>query len=108
MLENWLSQNEREKPMPLGEEIVISYKEWEEKYIPIHADIIDFLDDAIELAGDSPDAIKYIWTAVDNNPNSIYLDVLPGIRVFNRLGFHVTSKPWTDIDTVVSNDPSYR
>jgi hypothetical protein len=94
--------------MPLGEEIVISYKEWEEKYIPINEVMFDFIDEATDTAGDSSDSIKYIWTAVDNNPNSRYLDVLPGIRVFNRLGFYVTSKPWTDIDTVVSNDPSYR
>ena len=94
--------------MPLGEEFVISYKEWEEKYIPINEVMFDFIDEATDTAGDSSDSIKYIWTAVDNNPNSRYLDVLPGIRVFNRLGFYVTSKPWTDIDTVVSNDPSYR
>jgi hypothetical protein len=94
--------------MPLGEEIVISYKEWEEKYIPINEVMFDFVEEATDTAGDSSDSIKYIWTAVDNNPNSRYLDVLPGIRVFNRLGFYVTSKPWTDIDTVVSNDPSYR
>lgn len=87
---------------------IISYKEWEENYRPIHADIIDFLDDAIELAGDSPDAIKHIWTAVDNNPNSVYLDVLPGYRLFNRLGFYVTEIPWKDGDMVVSNDKSYK
>jgi len=98
----------KKEPMPLGEEVVISYKEWEEKYLPINDVMFDFVDEATDTAGDSPDSIKYIWTAVDNNPNSVYLDVLPGIRVFNRLGFYVTSNPWTDIDTVVSNDPSYK
>ena len=87
---------------------IISYKDWEENYRPIHEDIIDFLDDAIELAGNSPEAINHIWTAVDNNPNSVYLDVLPGVRVFNRLGFHVTAEKWYDVDMVVSNDPSYK
>jgi hypothetical protein len=86
---------------------IIKYAEWEEKYRPIHADMIDFLDDAVELAGDTPEAIKHIWTVVDNNPNSVYLDVLPGIRVFNRIGFHVTAEKWDDVDMVVSNDKSY-
>jgi hypothetical protein len=44
---------------------------------------------------------------VDNNPNSVYLDVIPGIRVFNRIGWFVTKEPWHDVDMVVSNDPSY-
>jgi len=87
---------------------IIKYAEWEESYRPINIDIIDFLDDAIDLAGDSPEAIKHLWTVVDNNPNSVYLDVLPGIRVFNRLGFYTTAVPWTDVDMVVSNDPSYK
>jgi hypothetical protein len=96
----------RRRKVPFGEEIVISYKEWEEKYIPI-GDIYDYVDDAMDTAGHSQDSIKYVWTVVDNNPNSVYADVLPGIRYFNRLGFYVTSNPWTDIDTVVTNDPSY-
>ena len=87
---------------------IISYKEWEEKYIPAHETMFDFLDEAVDFAGDDPEAIKHIWTAVDNNPNSVYLDVLPGIRVFNRLGFYVTSEKWEDVDMVVSNDPSYK
>jgi hypothetical protein len=87
---------------------IIKYVEWEENYRPINIDMIDFLDDAIELAGGStPENIKHIWTVVDNNPNSVYLDVLPGIRVFNRLGFHVTAEKWDDVDMVVSNDKSY-
>ena len=83
---------------------LISYKEWEEKYKPIHVDMIDFIDDAMEISP-SP---YHIWTVVDNNPNSVYLDVIPGYRLFNRLGFHVTEVPWTDKDMVVSNDPSYK
>jgi hypothetical protein len=86
---------------------IIKYVEWEESYLPINIDMIDFLDDAVELAGDTPEAIKHIWTVVDNNPNSVYLDVLPGIRVFNRIGFHVTAEKWDDVDMVVSNDKSY-
>ena len=87
---------------------IISWNEWEEKYLPAHDTMFDFLDEATEFAGDSSEAIKHIWTAVDNNPNSVYLDVLPGIRVFNRLGFYVTSEKWEDVDMVVSNDPSYK
>jgi hypothetical protein len=86
---------------------IIKYAEWEENYRPINIDMIYFLEDAIDLAGDSPEAIKHIWTVVDNNPNSVYLDVLPGIRVFNRLGFYVTAEKWDDVDMVVSNDKSY-
>ena len=93
--------------MPPIKDSIISYKEWEEKYIPI-GDIHDSIEDAADTAGRSNESINYIWTVVDNNPNSVYADVLPGIRLFNRLGFYVTSNPWTDIDVVVSNDPSYK
>lgn len=86
---------------------IIKYAEWEEKYKPSHDTMFDFLDEAVEFAGDEPEAIKHIWTVVDNNPNSVYLDVLPGIRVFNRLGFYVTAEKWEDVDMVVSNDKSY-
>jgi len=80
---------------------VISYKEWEETYKPTTDTLIDFWAD-----------VEYktpyqVWTVVDNNPNSVYLDVLPGHRVFNRLGFFVTEVPWENEDLVVSNDPSY-
>jgi hypothetical protein len=90
--------------MPPVEDNIISYKEWEEKYKPQQEIMIDFVDELMEKSS-SP---HHIWTVVDNNPNSVYLDVLPGYHLFNRLGFYTTEVPWTDKDMVVSNDPSYR
>jgi hypothetical protein len=82
---------------------VISWKQWEETYKPINDTMFDFVDEVIEVSK-SP---HHIWTVVDNNPNSVYLDVIPGYRLFNRLGFYVTEIPWEDKDMVVSNDKSY-
>ena len=84
---------------------IIKYAEWEEKYKPTTDVMYDFYED-IGVGVDSPSPY-HVWTVVDNNPNSVYLDVLPGIRVFNRLGFHVTAEKWDDVDMVVSNDKSY-
>lgn len=86
------------------EDNLISWKQWEETYKPINDTMFDFVDEVIEVS-QSP---YHIWTVVDNNPNSVYLDVIPGYRLFNRLGFYVTEIPWEDKDMVVSNDPSYR
>jgi len=81
---------------------VISWKEWEETYKPQQEVMIDFPDDVPDVAPQT------IWTVVDNNPNSVYLDILPGWRLFNRLGFFTTELSWHDKDMVVSNDPSYK
>ena len=86
---------------------IISWSEWEEKYIPINQDMLDYVDEAQDLVGESEESFKHIWTVVDNNPNSVYLDILPGYRVFNRMGYFVTSEKWEDVDMVVSNDKSY-
>ena len=83
---------------------VVSYKEWEETYRPQQETIVDFVDELLEESAGP----KHIWTVVDNNPNSVYLDVLPGYRLFNRLGFFSTEVPWEDEELVVSNDPSYQ
>lgn len=85
------------------EDNLISWSEWEEKYVPTTDVMFDFYEDIPMLP--SP---QHLWTVVDNNPNAVYLDVLPGRRLFNRLGFFVTEQPWTDEDMVVSNDPSYK
>jgi hypothetical protein len=85
---------------------LISWGEWEEKYKPTTDVMYDFYED-IGVGVDSPSPY-HIWTVVDNNPNSRYLDVIPGHRVFNRLGFYVTEVPWRDDKMVVSNDPSYK
>jgi hypothetical protein len=83
---------------------VISWKEWEETYKPTTDTMFDFYDDI----RDSIESGYHLWTVVDNNPNSVYLDVIPGHRIFNRLGFYVTEIPWEDENITVSNDPSYR
>tara|TARA_B110000495_G_C22762298_1_gene446309 strand:+ start:98 stop:385 length:288 start_codon:yes stop_codon:yes gene_type:complete len=86
---------------------IISWQQWEKKYKPLNQDMIDYVEDAQDLAGESEDSVKNVWTVVDNNPNSVYLDILPGYRVFNRMGYFVTSEKWEDVDLVVSNDKSY-
>jgi len=82
--------------------MVISWREWEEQYKPQQDTMLDFPS---EIDVVDP---YHIWTVVDNNPNSHYLDVIPGLRVFNRLGFFTTEIPWSDEELIVSNDPSYR
>jgi len=82
---------------------VISWSAWEDTYKPINDTMFDFVDEVLEVSK-SP---HHIWTVVDNNPNSVYLDVLPGYRLFNRLGFYVTEVAWEDEGLVVSNDKSY-
>jgi hypothetical protein len=89
------------------EDNIISYEEWEDRYVPFLEPMFDFIEDALDYVSNLPDPVKHIWTVVDNNPNSVYLDVLPGIRVFNRLGFYVTTEEWDDLEMVVSNDKSY-
>lgn len=86
---------------------LISWKEWEDTYKPINDTMFDFYHEAVDLVKDKVDSGLYIWTVVDNNPNSVYLDVLPGRRYFNSIGFFVTQERWEDLDMVVSNDKSY-
>ena len=94
--------------MPPVEDSIISWSQWEEKYKPLHQDMLDFSSDAQELAGEAEESFKHVWTVVDNNPNSVYLDIIPGYRMFNRMGWFVTENAWNDKDMVVSNDPEYR
>jgi hypothetical protein len=100
--------------MPLTEDKTISWKEWEEKYIPIDVTSTplenswDCMFEDISKVQQTARSGYYVWTLVDNNPNSVYLDVIPGYRVFNRMGWFVTKLPWQDEDLVVSNDPSYK
>jgi len=83
---------------------IISWGEWEEKYKPT----TDVMIDIYQKIGNSLPSPYHLWTVVDNNPNSRYLDILPGHRVFNRLGWYVTEVPWEDDKMLVSNDPSYK
>lgn len=88
----------------MSQDKVISWKEWEKTYRPTTDNMIDFYD---EIRDTLPSPYQ-LWTVVDNNPNSVYLDIIPGHRVFNRLGFFVTEEKWTDEELTVSNDPSYK
>jgi hypothetical protein len=96
------------------EDNIISWSEWEKKYIPVDVTCTplenswDCMFEDINKVQQTARSGYYVWTLVDNNPNSVYLDVIPGYRAFNRMGWFVTNKPWTDSDMVVSNDPSYK
>jgi hypothetical protein len=92
---------------PITTNGIISWEQWEEHYKPLNQDMLDYVNDAQDLAGESEESFKHVWTVVDNNPNSVYLDILPGYRVFNRMGYFVTAEKWEDVDMVVSNDKSY-
>ena len=93
---------------------IISWKEWEEKYIPVDVtntpqeNSWDCLFEDINLVEQTAANGYHVWTMVDNNPNGVYLDVIPGYRLFNRMGWFVTKQPWEDSEMVVSNDPSYK
>jgi len=99
---------------PITTNGIISWNEWEEHYKPIGVDpeisplsfMIEDLDEAMEMAGEF--GARHVWTVVDNNPNSYYLDIVPGVHYFNRMGYFVTAEKWDDPDLTVSNDPSYR
>jgi hypothetical protein len=96
------------------EDKTITWNEWEVIYKPIHnLDSRDpgfwgkmfetFEPDINEVKKANPNCI---WTMVDHNPNSVYLDLIPGYHLFNRMGYFVTEVPWEDKDLVVTNDPS--
>lgn len=93
---------------------IISWKQWEEKYLPItNMHSRDTWPRMFETFEPDIDEVKsadsyHVWTLVDNNPNSVYLDIVPGHRWANRMGYFITEKPWEDVDMVVSNDPSYK
>jgi hypothetical protein len=93
---------------------IISWSEWEKTYIPVpnpdngdNQNLWDCLFDFYQPILDMEVSPYQVWTLVDNNPNSVYLDIVPGHRVFNRIGFFVTAKIWADEEMTVSNDPSY-
>jgi len=102
--------------MPPVKDIVISWTEWEEKYKPIrnpNSPDPGFWGCMFETYGSDIATLeemhvdgKYFWTLVDNNPNSVYLDIISGVHVFNRMGYFVTEVPWEE-EVLVSNDPSY-
>lgn len=95
---------------------IISWSEWEITYKPItnpHSRDYGWKFQMFETFEPDIDEVKAVnpnrvWTLVDNNPNSHYLDVIPGVHWANRMGYFITEVPWTDENMVVSNDPSYR
>lgn len=93
---------------------VISWEEWASKYKPVditHNEVENYWDAFFEDINKVEQTARsgyYVWTVVDNNPNSVYLDIVPGYRLFNRMGYFVTKISWSDKDLTVSNDPSYR
>jgi len=95
--------------------MAMTWTEWEETYKPIrnpNNSDTSFWGSMFETFGDDLDAVKgypndKVWTLVDNNPNSVFLDVQSGFWRVNRMGYFVTEVPWTE-DVLVSNDPSYR
>jgi hypothetical protein len=95
---------------------IISWNEWEKTYRPIRNPLATdpgFWGFMFDTLYNETEAMKLIaesqhnvWTLVDNNPNSVYLDIVSGARYINRMGYFVTEIPWTD-EVTVSNDPSY-
>lgn len=88
---------------------LISWETWEEKFKPIlqQDGPNGNLWDAMHEDAPKDVELKYLWTLIDNNPNGVYLDIIPGYHFINRMGYFVTEVPWTDKEMVVSNDPSY-
>ncbi len=75
---------------------MITWDEWEETYKPT----TDFeYGDLSEIDGDVDQ--HHIWTVVDGD--GIYMNIVSGIHIINRLGYFVTEVPWED-DVFVSND----
>jgi hypothetical protein len=95
--------------------MTMSWKEWEDTFKPISNPLNpdpDFWGSMFETFGEELEQVKLyppnrIWTLVDNNPNSRYLDVVSGFHLFNRMGYFVTEVPWTE-DILVSNDPEHQ
>jgi hypothetical protein len=78
---------------------MITWTEWEETYKPT----TDFeYGDLSEIDGDVDQ--HHIWTVVDGD--GIYMNIVSGIHIINRLGYFVTEVPWED-DVFVSNQKEF-
>jgi hypothetical protein len=73
---------------------MISWDEWEDTYLPT-------TPLALELE-DIPDTTLpcYVWTMVDGDGR--FANLWNGYRQFNRLGYFITEKPWSE-DVFVTN-----
>jgi hypothetical protein len=77
---------------------MITWDEWEDTYLPT-------TPLALEL-DDIPDTTLpcYVWTMVDGDGR--FANLWNGYRRFNRLGYFVTEKPWSE-DVFVSNQKEF-
>ena len=77
---------------------MISWDEWEDTYLPT-------TPVALELE-DIPDTTLpcYVWTMVDGDGR--YANLWNGYHRFNRLGYFITEKPWSE-DVFVSNQKEF-
>jgi hypothetical protein len=77
---------------------MISWDEWEDTYLPTTLLALD-LDDI-------PDTTLpcYVWTMVDGDGR--FANLWNGYRRFNRLGYFITEKPWSE-DVFVSNQKEF-
>ena len=95
--------------------MVIDWDTWEKTYKPIknpNNPDPGFWGHMFETFGTDMEYMKsldipgkYYWTLVDNDPNSVYLEIVSGTYLFNRLGYFITEYPWEE-EVLVTNDKS--
>ena len=91
----------------------ITWNEWEDTYKPIRNPLnkeVGFWGCMFETFGEDYDELithptDRVWTLVDNDPNSNYVEIENGYHLVNRLGYFVTEVPWEG-DVLVNNDSS--
>lgn len=96
-----------------GESPALTWDQWENLYKPIRnprSSDTGIWGCMFETHGED---IKYLhdgeynnnvyWTLVDNDPNSSYLELIPGAHMMNRLGYFVTQNPWVNENITISN-----
>ena len=77
---------------------MITWDEWEDTYLPttpLALELEDIPDDVLP---------HYVWTMVDGDGR--YANLWNGYRRFNRLGYFITEKPWSE-DVFVSNQKEF-
>lgn len=110
----FLAEGKRAPLEPTGN-AVITWEEWETIYKPIQNPgtpdqglwgcMFETHGDDVRYLHENEYHENVYWTLVDNNPNSSYLDLMPGIHAVNRLGYFITQNRWTNKNLVVTNDP---
>jgi hypothetical protein len=74
---------------------MISWDEWEDTYLPTTPLALELVDIP---SGTLP---SNVWTMIDGDGR--YANLVNGYRVFNRLGYFITEKPWSE-DVFVTDD----